>query len=439
MPVTDFECAIAKSQITRFIAGENLGGDVEQQLESHIDACPKCREVLEAKKQSLMQEIEAAKVNQAVVSDQASKPVSKPTPQQIRNIESVRTDSVPSNPEEAEQNRIREQFKARKTKKTEEIEIPMVAAAFAPKDGNHNPSTKIRLEEKLEIENPTVASKAKKNRSPLLSKLALFRRVPTESEPKSGPQPPISMEALKAANKQLRSQEGGFTKPLLFMLGLAIIVGAMSFVVKEPTKLLGTKAIEAPVSKKTTDFVATKAKKTSSKATAESGTLAQEFLDEATTPVAEAKVQNPVTQERKANVELTDSANIVLEMAKELTRFKPLSKTTPKRSTPKLKTPRPELPKIIKPIKATKPIIAKAKKEKTQATKTPTKLKQTKIDIAPTPQKRTKRIQPSVDEAPKPIKKREAKTPPTKKISTPAADRSDSAVKVYDSKGNPIQ
>jgi hypothetical protein len=444
MPVTDFECAIAKSQIARFIAGENLGADVEQQLESHIDACPNCRQLLEAKKLSLLQEIEASKNNQSAVSDT----VSIPTPQQEMNIGSAKADPVQVDPVQAEQSRMRAMLSARKTKRAEEIEVPAVAAAFAPKEGSKSPSIKIRLEEKMESGVPRAETKSSHSRTPLLSKLALFRKVPSAAEDTSptGPQPPISMEALKAANKQLRNQDGGLTKPLLFMLGLAVIVGAMSYVVKDPTKLLGTKAIDPPVSKKITDFVATKKSKVLPKAsTTSSGSMAQEFLDESIDP-ATSTISSPKAVQTPT--QLTDSAKFVVEMVSELTRFR--KSPVPVQTTEtfdEVLAAESETPKS--PIRTKSTSQKVASKQPASVKMEPTK-KTNRVRAAATtsgqltPRKKINRVRANALVTKSQSKRAQNQTPRTsitkaKKISTSTQNHSDSAVKVYDAKGNPIQ
>ncbi len=79
MPVQNFECQIARAQISRYLAGESLGEDMLQQLESHVLKCIDCRIVLEQRKAALQSLIgqPSASPAVAVVEVEEEKPVRK--------------------------------------------------------------------------------------------------------------------------------------------------------------------------------------------------------------------------------------------------------------------------------------------------------------------------------------------------------------------------
>ena len=290
MSVTDFECAIARSQISRFMAGDQLGADVEQQLESHIDQCLKCRALLEEKKQSLLSVIQGS--SKAIPSFATKEFKDSPTPK----------NSTPVDPVIAARKELREKLNSRDSK---EEEAPTIAA-FAPKPVTRE-AIKSRLDEKI---NPQPVAKEKPKKKGILEKLALFKRVETQEVEEPTSQASITMEALKEANKQLKKQ-GGMTKPLMLMLGLTIVLSAMSYVVKDPTKLLGTKAntaiAEASESKPSTGKTVGDSKQT--------GTAAQTFAN------SEEEVEKP-NKVVNAKPGLTTSTRIATAMVMEIMKIK---------------------------------------------------------------------------------------------------------------------
>lgn len=54
MPVTDFECQIARSQIGRYLSGEALSSESMRQLDEHIADCPACKELVAERRAALM-------------------------------------------------------------------------------------------------------------------------------------------------------------------------------------------------------------------------------------------------------------------------------------------------------------------------------------------------------------------------------------------------
>jgi hypothetical protein len=197
---------------------------------------------------------------------------------------------------------LREKLNSRDSK---EEEAPTIAA-FAPKPVTRE-AIKSRLDEKI---NPQPVAKEKPKKKGILEKLALFKRVETQEVEEPTSQASITMEALKEANKQLKKQ-GGMTKPLMLMLGLTIVLSAMSYVVKDPTKLLGTKAntaiAEASESKPSTGKTLGDSKQT--------GTAAQTFANSEEEGDKPKKVVN-------AKPGLTTSTRIATAMVMEIMKIK---------------------------------------------------------------------------------------------------------------------
>lgn len=225
MSVTDFECAIAKSQIGRYINGEKLGQAVVDQLESHIAACPRCRLVLEEKRNSLMSTIEADRQERIrATSDPipmqspvaASAPqLSTPRPETFGALARKFSEPVEGDPK-AE---LRRQLEQMANKRSSQVEIPVVAPAFA-----HAAQTETV---KLEVfENETSVRKS------VFDSLALFKRT-NEPEAENAPANP--------------AHDGTMKKPIVYMAGLTTVIIAMSLVAKNPTALFGPKANDARV------------------------------------------------------------------------------------------------------------------------------------------------------------------------------------------------
>lgn len=236
MSVTDFECAIAKSQIARYIAGENLAPEVSRQLETHIAACPRCKQLLQEKKSSLEAIIEDKTSSEPRTTIQVS---SDPVPMTAGNLAlnaepRFQPEQLTASFEETSRlslrEKLREQAQARK-EKDNTIDLPAVAPAFAHKDTIQNSGVKVHLEE------AAVPKKKKKGFS--LQSLALFEKVPVEET-----KPAMTVENLKSAKEALKTQNSGLKKPVLYLCGLCAVVAAMSFFLKDPTALFGGKAAQ---------------------------------------------------------------------------------------------------------------------------------------------------------------------------------------------------
>lgn len=83
MAVQNFECQIARAQITRYLAGEALSDDMIGQLEAHIGRCADCKDVLDQRRQALLSLVspqskkKAAPVSAVV---EVEEPVASPKP-----------------------------------------------------------------------------------------------------------------------------------------------------------------------------------------------------------------------------------------------------------------------------------------------------------------------------------------------------------------------
>ncbi len=229
MPVTEFECAIAKSQIGRYINGEKLGQAVVDQLESHIAACPRCKLVLEEKRNSLMSTIEADRQERIRAT---SDPIPMNTPMTTTpgnmapQLDSPRPETFGalarkfSDPNEADPKaELRRQLEAMANKRTGHIEIPVVAPAFAHQEQTETVKLKVVTDEPV----------GKKN---LIDAFALFKRT-NEPQAENAPASPAHDATMK--------------KPIAYMAGLTTVVIAMSLVAKNPTALFGPKANDARV------------------------------------------------------------------------------------------------------------------------------------------------------------------------------------------------
>ena len=230
MSVTEFECAIAKSQIGRYINGEKLGQAVVEQLESHIAACPRCKLVLEEKRNSLMSTIEAdrqERIRTTVESIPMRTSSSQMTPGNTApQLDSPRPETFGAlarkfaEPVEGDPKaELRKQLEAMASKRPGHIEIPVVASAFAH-------------QEQTETVKLTVAQEEPTGKKNLFEAFALFKRT-NESEAENAPANPTQDVTMK--------------KPIAYMAGLTTVVIAMSLIAKNPTAMFGPKANDTRV------------------------------------------------------------------------------------------------------------------------------------------------------------------------------------------------
>lgn len=390
MPVTDFECAIARSQISRIINGENLGEEVENQLESHIDVCEKCRLHLEDRKRALEASIvgnqpESSGATPSDVPAFLTKAIDDPvqtTKQELRSRLKLRK-STPKG--EVASTDVQNKALKEHLQQTEIIDLHQKSKTI-----------KSRLQER---EAGNHISKSGEKKQSFWSKLALYRVVDSPINPETGEPAVISVKALKQANRQLKKEEN-FAKPLYLMLGLAIIVGAMSFIVKDPTKLLGTRVSDSLLNEK--------AKPAASVAVTR--TAAQEFVSFAQ-PKAETKPIQPKPLPKSAPNGVTTAVAVATDMVAELFE---------------IKVPKEEAKPVTKPKSDPVEILAQQiPKRSSGAKKLGTKSKRKSSRIVP----------------PSPKKAFSNRISKPRRKPAPRQDSfdSDSTVRIYDSKGNPIQ
>jgi hypothetical protein len=297
MPVTEFECAIAKSQIGRYIAGENLGNEVVRQLETHIGACANCKKLLEEKRKSLMAMIDQPGDIKAAINTQSQ---AVATPVIATPAAAYETPA----PVEAEPARdaaqdlkamLREKLAAKPAKapQPKTIDVPVITPAFAHKDEREIEKVTITREYSEEEE----AKPAKKRFN--FSFLALYRRVDNRETETDAPA--LSVKNLKAAKHAYRANNPTMGKPLMYAAGLAVVVAGMSFVLKDPTTMFGptveknllvkgqAKPTKKVNTKRTKEAGKAKATNSASRLVKTSGVNAQQFATETaseTTPVA---------------------------------------------------------------------------------------------------------------------------------------------------------
>jgi len=218
MSVTDFECAIAKSQIGRYIAGDNLAPEIARQLESHINNCSRCKQLLQEKKNSLEAMIDEDTDTIKVTAD--------PIPM-TSGSSALKTEYMEVLADSARKS-LREKLKDSTRIKSETIEIPKVASAFAYKDAVETEIVQ------LTIETPEEPVKRKPG---ILTAFALYRNVPDGEN-----SPAISKENIRAARAVIRDSDPSMKKPMMYLAGLCAVVAAMSFVLRDPTTLFGGRA-----------------------------------------------------------------------------------------------------------------------------------------------------------------------------------------------------
>jgi hypothetical protein len=232
MSVTDFECAIAKSQIGRYIAGDNLAPEIARQLESHINNCSRCKELLQEKKNSLEAMIDDDMEMINVASDAI--PMTNGSSALKPDYMEVLADSARKS--------LREKLKDSTRIKAETIEVPTVASAFAYKDAIETETVQLTIEAP---EEPV------KRKAGLLTAFALYKNVPDEAN-----RPTLSKDNIRAAKAVIRDTDPSMKKPMMYLAGLCAVVAAMSFVLRDPTTLFGGRVQAIAKSKPSNKVVA---------------------------------------------------------------------------------------------------------------------------------------------------------------------------------------
>ncbi len=317
MSVTDFECAIAKTQIGRYIAGDNLAPEIARQLESHINNCSRCKQLLQEKKNSL----------EAMIDEDTEtiKVTSEPIPM-TNGTSALKPDYMEVLADSARKS-LRDKLKDSTRIKSETIEVPKVASAFAYKDAIQNETVQ------LTIETPEEPVKRKPG---ILTAFALYKNVPDDES-----RPALSKENIRAAKAVIRDSDPSMKKPMMYLAGLCAVVAAMSFVLRDPTTLFGGRAqsfvktgpsnkIVGPTKKSTGKIAKVLPHKTTR--LTDKGVDAQGFTNE---PVKKAKVPtkpnvtaSPTRAKKAYTVAKTSSAQ------KETSPTKKASQKIVRRSTP---------------------------------------------------------------------------------------------------------
>ena len=76
MPVTEFECQIARGQIGRYLGGGPISAEAMKGLEEHLAECPGCKAVVAERRAALLGQLGGEMPTHAV----ASVPVAKENP-----------------------------------------------------------------------------------------------------------------------------------------------------------------------------------------------------------------------------------------------------------------------------------------------------------------------------------------------------------------------
>ena len=224
MSVTDFECAIAKSQIGRYISGDNLAPEIARQLETHINNCTRCKQLLQEKKSSL-----EAMINESasLVLNVVENPIPMTTEPKTNGSSAIKPDYMEALADSARKS-LRETLKDGTQTKQDRVEVPTVAAAFSYNEAEETESVPVQAPQQYA-----------KRKGLSLSSFALFKDVPDEAE-----KPALTVENIRSARAVFRDSQPSLKKPIFYLAGLCAVVGAMSFVLRDPTTLFGGKATE---------------------------------------------------------------------------------------------------------------------------------------------------------------------------------------------------
>lgn len=227
MSVTDFECAIAKSQIGRYIAGDNLAPEVARQLESHIDNCARCKQLLQEKKSSLEAMIGTNEdTEERTTIKVTNNPVVMTRPTATDGSSALKPDFMEVLADSARLS-LREKLKQTAGIHTTENETPRAAPAFAYQDTASSEAVDAKFE--------TKESSPRKKRFDL-SNFALFTNVPDDEA-----KPAMTMENIRSAKAVFRDNNPSLRRPTMYLAGLCCVVAAMSFILRDPTALFGGK------------------------------------------------------------------------------------------------------------------------------------------------------------------------------------------------------
>lgn len=350
MSVTDFECAIAKSQIARYIAGENLAPEVSRHLESHIAVCPRCKQLLQEKKNSLeaiIKDNHSAESAQEIAIPSDRIPMTRQPAPTVGNLAMNLESSEPmssSAPEVDEprmtlREKLREQARLLAAKSDDNvIEIPTVAPAFAHQEVAN---------EKIRIVSDA-AAEAPKKKGLSLSSFALYRKVPDE--------PKLTVENVKSAREAIKTNQGGFAKPMLYMAGLCAVIGGMSYFTKNPTAMFGGRANTKQAVHTSGEVAKTTPKGVKRLPIRSEGTTNAEFFTSGSEPKATKAPAKPVTKKpaikpvTKAKIDPEESTATSTKEAPAPTPVKTAKAPVKKPVAGSTKTPVKAKPVVKKPV-----------------------------------------------------------------------------------------
>lgn len=212
MPVLEFECQLARSQISRYMGGEVLSEDLLHHLGDHVAECPGCRDFLEERRTALramlgsdlaLAEAAAAEAEKAVKADR-----------------SVKSDKASKTPKP----------KSRQAAPTSDRPIThAVVKAYA--DASSNAES--------QPAQPKMSA-----REMLLSRLRI-QQSEAESEPETVEAETAAAPTPKRGLLQLGSRQ--YSKPAMYSVALAAVLVGMSWMVKSPGGLLGPKALGSSI------------------------------------------------------------------------------------------------------------------------------------------------------------------------------------------------
>lgn len=203
MPVLEFECQLARSQISRYMGGEVLSEDLLHHLGDHVAECPGCRDFLEERRTALramlgsdlaLAEAAAAEAEKAVKASKTPKPKSR--------------QAAPT---------------------TDRPITHAVVKAYADASSN--------------AESQPVQPKMSA-REMLLSRLRI-QQSEAESEPETVEAETDAAPTPKRGLLQLGSRQ--YSKPAMYSVALAAVLVGMSWMVKSPGGLLGPKALGSSI------------------------------------------------------------------------------------------------------------------------------------------------------------------------------------------------
>ena len=266
MPITDFECAIAKSQIGRYVAGDQFSDEAVQQLEAHIAACPSCKAIIVQRRRELMSMLggdEASGDSSVAVSQITQpKPQAGPTLQPTYATQAV----ISVSQEEHESEALRAELVGASAHQAVSFMSSLSDDSIDRLISLRNNMTESQQAEVMQQPSaPTISESAAPTASaasgssattmpsarPLLPKFSLptFKLPQFGGAPKaidvqgaSAPAPlPTQDPQIEVGQKPTNQQL--MMRPMLFGIGLATVVGIMGMIIKPPTSLLGPKAL----------------------------------------------------------------------------------------------------------------------------------------------------------------------------------------------------